>query len=85
MLETKPPTWGDRMREEGRKEERKAGLQRARKLLLRQARLRCGDREAGTLSVLLDRIGDPDLLEDVGEWLLVCESGEAFLARLRQV
>ena len=89
MLETQPPTWGDRMREEGRvmgrEEERKERLQWARKLLLRQARLRYGGREAGALSVLLDSITDTDLLEEIGEWLLICESGEALLARLRQV
>lgn len=40
---------------------------------------------AGTLSVLLDSITDPNLLEDVGEWLLVCDRGEALLARLSRV
>ena len=93
VLETQPPTWGDRMREEGRvmgreegrEEERRERLQWARKLLLRQARLRYGGREAGALSVLLDSITDTDLLEEIAEWLLICESGEALLARLRQV
>ena len=72
-------------RAEGREEERKERLQWARKLLLRQARLRYGGRQAGALSVLLDSITDTDLLEEIGEWLLVCESGEALLARLRRV
>ena len=85
MLETQPPTWGDRMREEGREEERREGLRRERKLLLRLARLRYGVGEVGPLSVMLDRITDTDLLEEIGEWLLVCDSGEALLARIRQV
>ena len=85
MLETQPPTWGDRMREEGRAEERKEGLRRERNLLLRQARFRYGTGQVGPLSVLLDRITDTDLLEEIGEWLLVCDSGEALMARLRQV
>ena len=93
MLETQPRTWADRMRhegralgrEEGRAEERKEGLRRERNLLLRQARLRYGTGHVGPLSVLLDRITDTDLLEEIGEWLLVCDSGEALLARLRRV
>ena len=34
---------------------------------------------------MLDRITDTDLLEEIGEWLLDCDSGEALMARLRQV
>ena len=65
MLETQPPTWGDRMREEGRlmgheqgreegrqegrAEERREGLRRERKLLLRLARLRYGGGQVGPL------------------------------------
>ena len=89
MLETQPRTWADRMRHEGRAlgraEERKEGLRRERNLLLRQARLRYGTEHVGPLSVLLDRITDTDLLEEIAEWLLVCDSGEVLLARLRQV
>ena len=89
MLETQPPTWGDRMREEGREEgraeERREGLRRERKLLLRMARLRYGVGQVGPLSAMLDRITDTDLLEEIGEWLLACDSGEALMARLRQV
>ena len=97
MLETQPPTWGDRMREEGRvmgheqgreegrAEERREGLRRERKLLLRLARLRYGGGQVGPLSVVLDRITDTDLLEEIGEWLLVCDSGEALMARLSRV
>ena len=109
MLETQPPTWGDRMREEGRvmgheqgrevgraegraegrqegrAQERREGLRRERKLLLRLARLRYGGGQVGALSAMLDRITDTDLLEEIGEWLLDCDSGEALMARLRQV
>ncbi|MDE0625697.1 MAG: Rpn family recombination-promoting nuclease/putative transposase [Bryobacterales bacterium] len=93
MLETQPPTWGDRMcaegraegRQEGRAEERREGLRRERKLLLRLARLRYGGGQLGSLSAMLDRITDTDLPEEIGEWLLICDSGEALMARLRQV
>ena len=72
-------------RAESREEERRECLQWARNFLLRQARLRYGERQAGALSVLLDSITDTDLLEEIGEWLLVCDCGETLLARLRQV
>ena len=72
-------------RQEGRAEERREGLRRERKLLLRLARLRYGGGQLGSLSAMLDRITDTDLLEEIGEWLLICDSGEALMARLRQV
>jgi len=81
MLETEPRTWADRMRDEGRAE----GLERERKLLLRQARVRFGGALVGSLAAVLEGIADPDRLEEIGEWLLVCDTGEALLARLRQV
>ena len=49
------------------------------------ARVRFGRALAGSLAALLEGITDADRLEDIGEWLLVCDSGEALLARLRQV
>lgn len=80
MLETEPRTWADRIRDESREE----GLASERKLLLRQARVRFGGALAGNLAVLLEGIADTDRLEDIGEWLLSCDSGEALLARLRE-
>lgn len=80
MLETESETWADRMRAEGRRE----ALEGERKLLLRQARIRFGDALAGSLAAPLDRIADADRLEQIGEWLMVCDSGDALLARLGQ-
>ena len=77
-------TWADRIRDEGRREGRDEGLAGERKLLLRLARIRFGDALAGSLAALLDGIADADRLEQVGEWLLVCDSGDALLARLGQ-
>ena len=89
MLETEPRRWADRIRDEGRAEGhhegREEGLARERKLLLRQARVRFGGALAGSLAVVLEGIADTDRLEEIAEWLLVCDSGEALLARLRQV
>ena len=84
MLETEPRTWADRIRDEGREQGREQGLERERKLLLRLARVRFGDTLERSMATLLEPITDADRLEEIGEWLLVCESGEAFLARLRQ-
>jgi hypothetical protein len=73
------------MRDEGRREGRDEGLAAGeRKLLLRLARIRFGEALAGSLAALLDGIADADRLEQVGEWLLVCDSGDALLARLGQ-
>ena len=88
MLETDPRTWADRIREkghaEGLKRGREQGLEWERKLLLRQARVRFGRALARSLASLLEAVRDANRLEDIGDWLLVRESGDAFLARLRQ-
>ncbi len=81
MLETESMTWADRMRAEGRDEGRREG---ERKLLLRQARLRFGEGLARSLAARLEGIADADRLEEIGEWLLVCDSGDALLSRLEQ-
>ena len=80
MLEDETLTWADRMRAEGRQE----GLVRERKLLLRQARIRFGESVAGSLAAALERIADTDHLDKVGEWLVVCDSGDALLALVNQ-
>ena len=89
MLETEPRTWADRIRDEGLRERPAAeglerGLERERKLLLRLARVRFGDSLTRSMATLLEPVTDADRLEEIGEWLLVCDSGEALLARLRQ-
>ena len=77
MLEDETLTWADRMRDEGR-------LAGERKLLLRQARIRFGESVAGSLAAALERIADTDHLEKVAEWLLICDSGDALLALVKQ-
>ena len=81
MLETESLTWADRMRAEGRDEGRREG---ERKLLLRQARIRFGEALARRLATRLEAIADVERLEEIGEWLLVCDSGDALLSRLGQ-
>ena len=84
MLETESMTWADRMRAEGRREGRREALAGERKLLLRQARIRFGEALAGSLAALLEGIADANRLEEIGEWLLVCDSADALLTRLGQ-
>ena len=88
MLQSEPRTWADRMRDEGRlqgrEEEHEASLERERRLLLRMARVRFGGAPLDRLADLLEGITDTDLLEEIGEWLLICDSGDALLSRVRQ-
>ncbi|MDE0108222.1 MAG: Rpn family recombination-promoting nuclease/putative transposase [Bryobacterales bacterium] len=89
MLETESLTWADRMRAEGREQGREQGRDEGRregerKLLLRQARIRFGEALARSLATRLEGIADAERLEEIGEWLLVCDSGDALLARLGQ-
>ena len=88
MLEQEPRTWADRIRAEERAEvraEMRAEMQRSLvAMLLRQARLRFGGGLAMRLANRPEGITDTERLQDIGEWLLVCESGDALLARLRR-
>ena len=76
----------------GRREGRRDGLHKGhregerkgeRNMILRLARVRFGEQLADSLAVPLEGIADVDRLEEIGEWLLTCESGEALLARLQ--
>ena len=58
------------------------GVDSERQLLLRMARRRFGARAAERSQPLLARIGEPEMLEELGEVLLDCADGEAWLAAL---
>ena len=58
------------------------GLEHERALLRRLASLRFGADAAERASALLQRITDPDRLEEVGELIVRCETGSDFLARI---
>ena len=51
-------------------------------LLVRQAKLRFGTGVAGRMAALLADVSDTSRLDEAGEWLLKCDSGEALLERL---
>ena len=52
-------------------------------LLRRQAQWRFGADVAGQVTALLAAVADVSRLDEAGEWLLECDTGEALLARLR--
>ena len=58
-------------------------LQRERQLLVRQVGRKFGTDVAEPVSGLLAGIGDPDRLQDVGEWIVDCNAGSELLARLK--
>ena len=58
------------------------GLAHERALLRRQVASRFGAQTAERLSGMLADITDPEDLAEVGEWLVRCETGSEFLARV---
>ena len=77
-----PKQWFREGRKEGREEVREEGLAHERALLRRMAASRFGADTADRLSGMLAGISDPERLAEVGEWLVRCDSGEEFLARV---
>ena len=61
---------------------REQGLEHERALLQRMAAARFGAGVAERLAEVLARIADPDRLVEVGDWLVRCETGDDFLARV---
>ena len=77
-----PKQWLREGRELGMKEGVEQGLEHERALLRRQVAARFGVETAERLSGVLAGIADPEGLADVGEWLVRCETGGEFLARV---
>ena len=57
-------------------------LQGRASLISRQAALRFGVRTAERLSVLLNNLAEREELEQVGDWIIECGSGDELLARV---
>jgi hypothetical protein len=66
----------------GRQQGLQQGLDFERQLLLRLVRRRFGEAVASSSAPVLARIAEPAVLEDLGEALLDCADGAAWLARL---
>ena len=77
-----PKQWLRQGREQGVKEGIEQGLEHERALLRRQVASRFGAQTAERLSGVLAGIADPEALAEVGEWLVRCETGDEFLARV---
>ena len=58
------------------------GLAHERALLRRMAGSRFGTETAERLAEVMTGIADPGHLAEIGEWLVLCETGGAFLARV---
>ena len=80
-----PKQWLQEGREQGVREGIEQGLAHERALLRRQVASRFGAETAERLSVMLAGIADPEALAEVGEWLVRCETGNEFLARVGPV
>ena len=54
-------------------------------LLVSMARERFGETVASTISVLLGSVRTESALEQVGKWLVTCETGDALIGKIRQM
>ena len=54
-------------------------------LLVSMARQRFGEEVASTMSALLGSVRTESALDEVGTWLLTCETGDALIAKIRQI
>ena len=81
-----PKQWFREGREQGVREGIEQGIEQGlaheRTLLRRLAVSRFGAETAERLSGVLAGIADPEALAEVGEWLVRCETGSEFLARV---
>jgi hypothetical protein len=92
MLAERVMEWTQQWKEEGLEQGRQEGLEQGRQeglaaeraLLLRLVRRRFGEACAQALAPLLEGQSDPDTLAEIGEWIITCDTGEAFLARVRE-
>ena len=69
-------------REQGIEQGLERGLAHERALLRRMAASRFGTDTAERLGAVLAAIADPERMAEVGEWLVRCETGDAFLSRV---
>ena len=77
-LEERVAEWPKQWFREGREQ----GLAHERALLRRQAASRFGEETAERLSGVLAHIADWEALAEIGDWLVRCETGSEFLARV---
>ena len=76
--------WPAEWRREGHAQGLEQGREHERALLRRQAASRFGVEVAERLAGVLARTADPDRLVEIGDWLVRCETGDEFLARVAE-
>lgn len=83
MLAENVEAWTDQWKQEGLERGLEQGRDTARHILVRQVRLRFGPAMAEQTAPLLARIVDLQRLEELGDQLLICADGEAWLVQVR--
>ena len=68
---------------EGREQGIEQGRSEERRRLCRQAALKFTPETAPRLSVLLERLTDPERLVDVGDWIIECKTEDELLTRVQ--
>ena len=81
-LEERVSEWPRQWRQEGLEQGIAQGLEQQRALLRRLAAARFGDQTAERLAPVLARIADPNRIAEIGDWLVRCDTGTQFLARI---
>ena len=83
---TWPAKWKANYIAEGRAKGRTEGRAEGRVgLLVSMARERFGETVASTISALLGSVRTESALEQVGKWLVTCETGDALIGKIRQM
>ena len=90
QLESAMTTWSEKLRAEGFAEGLAEGFAEGLAegriaVLVSMARQRFGETVACTTSALLGAVRTESALEEVGAWLLTCETGDALIAKIRQI
>ena len=89
-LEAAMTTWSEKLMAEGHAEGHAEGRAEGRTegrvgQLVSMARERFGEAVAGTMSALLGSVRTESALDEVGKWLVTCETGDALIAKIRQM
>lgn len=53
--------------------------------MVSQARQKFGEASADAMAALLEPVASGAVLDEVGSWLLTCRSGDALVAKVREI
>ncbi len=87
MLAERVAFWEEQLRNEGERKGESRGVQRTearqKARLERQARLRFGDSVTRQLGDWLQSRSGPKGLDEAADWIVICDSADDLLARIR--